>query len=292
MRRKITTLLMSAMILAASSQQGFAATNPDTTQNNIPEVPEGITLIQEDGIEEEAVQDAMNYMERLGFDINDISIENSKLVMQSEINDVEQRISFSEATDSCIAMSITEGAKTNKIVFTDDGCMLIDGSEITTNENVVTSTEKQIVGQIKSDRRIVTYRSKPSYGTSADYIKHHTVKRVISFGEKYAYQFTMGAFVLLMGKEMLAAGLITASVSEYTGLALGTFLSGIISYNPYQSAVSLQDVVAYHYKKGLVISPILTISKHTLTFYATKYYTYPTGPARIFYEESSLDVGI
>lgn len=289
MIKKTTAFVMIAMIFVASSQPGFAASNPETSINDLTnEIPQ----IQGEDIDVEIVQDAITYMEHIGFDVNGIRAGDTELIMSAEINDVKQTISVEEASDSCIAMNITEGSKSNDVVFTDDGRLLIDGSEISSEASIVSLNNSDSIGQIKSDRRIVTYRSKPSYGVPADYIKHHTVKRVISFGEKYAYQFTMGAFVLLMGKELIAAGLLTVSVADVSGLALGTFLSGIMAYNPYQSAVSLQDVVSYHSRKGLVISPVLTISKHTIAFYATKYYTYPTGPSRTVYEESWLDAGI
>lgn len=291
MKEKIISVLIMFTMLISSTQIAFAAEENIEMPMDSETIYSTVDDMNTNGLDEEVLGNTIVTMQEIGFDIVDIGQSQNGVEVSTEVGGVEQDIIISEATDEMISINIESNGLANEVCLLDDGRMVIDGNEITSTQEIIYESEVSI-GDLESNGRTVVYRSSPSYGKSSDYITHHTTKRVISLGEKCIYAFTLGAFLMLMGKEMLAAGFIGVGIEAWGVLSLNTVLGGLIAFNPYMTAFSMKDVVGYHRIKGKIISPILTIVKHCTTFYSSKYYSYPTGPSKTFFEESWLDVGI
>lgn len=291
MKEKIISVLIMFTMLISSTQIAFAAEANIEMPMDSETIYSTVDDMNTNGLDEEVLGNTIVTMQEIGFDIVDIGQSQNGVEVSTEVGGIEQDIFISEATDEMISINIESNGLANEVCLLDDGRMVIDGNEITSTQEIINESEVSI-GDLESNGRTVVYRASPSYGKSSDYITHHTTKRVISLGEKCIYAFTLGAFLMLMGKEMLAAGFIGVGIEAWGVLSLNTVLGGLIAFNPYMTAFSMKDVVGYHRIKGKTISPILTIVKHCTTFYSSKYYSYPTGPSKTFFEESWLDVGI
>jgi hypothetical protein len=291
MKEKIISVLVMFTMLISSTQIAFAAEANIETPMDSETIYSTVDDLNTNGLDEEVLGNTIVTMQEIGFDVVDIGKSQNGVEVSTEVEGVEQDIVITEATDEMVSVNIESNGLTNEICLLDDGRMVIDGNEITSTQEIINESDVSI-GDLESNGRIVSYRTSPSYGKSSDYITHHTTKRVISLGEKCIYAFTLGAFLMLMGKEMLAAGFIGAGVEAWGVVSLNTVLGVLIAYNPYTTAFSMKDVVGYHRIKGKTISPVLTVVKHCTTFYSSKYYSYPTGPSKTFFEESWLSVGI
>lgn len=279
-----TMLISSTQIAFAMEASTEAPMDSETIYSTVDD-------INIKGVDEEVLGNTIVTMEEIGFDIVEIEQSQNGVEVSTKVEGIEQDIIISEATDEMISIDISSNGLKNEVCLLDDGRLFIDGNEITSTQEIAYESEVSI-GDLESNGRTVSYRTSPSYGKASDYITHHTTKRVISLGEKGIYAFTLGAFLMLMGKEMLAAGIIGAGFNAWGIFTLNTVLGVLIGINPYMTAFSMKDVVGYHRIKGKTISPVLTIVKHCTTFYACKNFSYPTGPSKTFFEESWLDVGI
>lgn len=292
MKKKIVSLLVISTMIVSSTQIAFAEETKNETLMDNKEIYSTIDNMNTEELDEDVLGNAIVNMQEIGFDIVDINQSQQGIEVETALGGAEQEICISEATDEKILINIESDGLKNEVCIRDDGRMFVDGHEITSKQELVTTEQNLTAGDLSSNRRTVTYRTTPSYGKSSDYTTHHIYRRVISLGEKAIYAFTLAAFMMVMGKELLAAGLVVAEVEAWGGLVLNTVLSQIIAFNPYTTAFSMQDIVGYHRIKGKIISPVLTVVKHCTTFYCRKDYKYPTGPSKTFFEESWLDVGI
>jgi len=272
----IVTLIVTTMPFLAFNPS-FANPPTQVTSNEILTMDEVPSL-----------QETFEMYKEASSDIEIIEEDTDALIYNVEIEGangelIESHIEASIDEDDSQIVEITEGDKTDTLVFDEDGTLYLDGEPVHITEETVNPTIERNLISFNDDAAAYALHSmywptSSPYGSTASYTKKlSTEKRVLTLSKAISSMTTTA----LIGIVLLALGIAAAPA-----FIISVLIAGVITWFTRNSksskTFSIIDYQYVHKTKGLNISSHMTAIKHKIYSYAYTNYTGYLGSSTSF----------
>jgi hypothetical protein len=254
--KKIISLVLASMLLAVvpTTSFGQAATkNLASTKGVAPDVP---IEACSSSIAYEPLVNLVTNIAHMGFEVTNISVNEKDNPVIDIYSGKESKIEVKYATNSKIAMTVSEGKTKNELIVKDDGSMIVDG--------VLVSDDKTSNDLVYMNAFDDSYQSNCPYGTSANYTDYVDTSRDADVGlTTMARNLTTLILAAIIGRFIPGFDLVlgfSMTVAEY-----------IKKYDPLSTAASYVSK-QYIHTKGYFVNSTMAVKKLITTIYTRKNY--------------------
>ena len=260
--KKVITILLTLSIIATS--QGVIAFAEMKINASVNENAYTTTAKSENSFYTNS-----QLLNNLGINVNNtLALKQSSNSTTIYCIDNDTTVEILENSNERIQIKITEGTKTDNIVFTNDGLSYLDGHQVIVTDSTGNEVLHELFAEPRSGYSIYYQRTCPS-GSGSDYTHYYGQEKSanINLGKDIT-DLSVVAFRSFMLTYLGVAGQLASDI-------LDQFYSILLTTEPTTSALSYKADMYSHqsYQSGYIPSIFTFVWKYNLKLYSKTNYT-------------------